>query len=456
MIVLHAATLGGRLLAWGEASDPPREAGRGRRRARRSDVPASPLDAGEDRLRHSLAAAQVVTRTGLARPFTAWLPTRDGAPVPSSVLVNDTADPDARGGLKPWTVTAIPLDPGRAIALLRASAGPPLIAPGIAAGDDLRFWSSTLRFAAALVAGGRFVPTVVRDGAGFHARWTPFLQGDQARALAHLALAAPRVALALEAGHDRDKTPETLRVSAFVETVVDQLVRDAAGPPPAVEQGGLHDQWLEALRSADDALAGSEATLEAFAAQVRGWQRPVTGAATAPFRLTLRLEEPEAADGAAWHLRYLLQSNADPSLLVPAEQAWQREALVARVLPDAGVSAREHLLLSLGQASALCPPLEPSLRVAAPAGLDLDTRGAHEFLTHGAPVLEQAGFGVLLPAWWTRGTSRIRLTVTGVARPPRMKGESGLSLDALTKFDFQVSLGDEALTREELLALASV
>ena len=90
-------------------------------------------------------------------------------------------------------------------------------------------------------------------------------------------------------------------------------------------------------------------------------------------------------------------------------------------MPEAGPNAREHLLLSLGQAAALFPPLEPSLRAPAPEGLDLDTRGAHGFLTQGAPALEQAGFGVLLPSWWTRGGPRTRLTVTGVARPPRMQ-----------------------------------
>ena len=76
---------------------------------------------------------------------------------------------------------------------------------------------------------------------------------------------------------------------------------------------------------------------------------------------------------------------------------------MARLLPEAGFGVREHLLLSLGRAAAVFPRIEASLHAAAPAGLDLDTRGAHEFLTQGASALEQAGFGVLLPSWWTRG-----------------------------------------------------
>lgn len=455
MIVLHAAASGGRLLVWGESSaeaSPARR--RSRRRPKREGPPALPHDAGEDLLRHSLAAATVATRTGLAHPVTAWLPTKDGVPLASSGLVSDAADPDTRAPAEPWTVTAIPMASSQSIALLRATAGQPLIAPGIASGEDLRFWSMALRFAAALVADGRYVPGVVRQDGAFHARWTPLLEADHARGLARLAQAAPGSALALAVG-DEKPGPETLQVAAFVDAMVDQLVRGAAPPSPEREAPSLHDRWLAALREAADTLPGTDAQLEAFAAQTRGWQRPVTGAAAAPFRLTLRLEEPEEDEPPTWHLRYLLQSNADPSLLIPAEQAWRRGALVARVMPEAGPNAREHLLLSLGQAAALFPPLEPSLRAPAPEGLDLDTRGAHGFLTQGAPALEQAGFGVLLPSWWTRGGPRTRLTVTGVARPPRMQSESGLNLDALTKFDFQVSLGGEKLTREDLLALAA-
>ena len=62
---------------------------------------------------------------------------------------------------------------------------------------------------------------------------------------------------------------------------------------------------------------------------------------------------------------------------------------------------------------------------------------------------------MLLPSWWTRGGPGVRLAVSGVARPPRMKSSSGLSLDALTQFELEVSLGGAKLTREELLALAA-
>jgi SNF2 family DNA or RNA helicase len=470
LIILHGATAEGRLLVWGETSEPPKR--KGRRAGPDAASPATlfPHDAGEDLLRHALAAATVVTRTGLARPFTAWLPAKNGTALASSVLVSDDAEPDTRAAPRPWTVTAIPLPPAHSIALLRAAAGKPLIAPGVAGGDDLRFFCAVLRFAASLVASGQFVPGIARDAGGFRAPWLPFLQGDAARAVTRFAEAAPRAAFALTDTSPRGPQEvrpqtETLAVAAFVEGMVDSLVRQSAVPIAATEAASAHEQWVAALRSPDDALLGTDASLHALAAQVRSWQRPVVGTASAPFRLTVRLEEPaedapaEPGDGPPreepWHLRFLLQSNADPSLLIPAEQAWKRGALVARLLPEAGLGVREHLLLSLGRAAAVFSRIETSLHAAAPTGLDLDTRGAHEFLSQGAGALEQAGFGVLLPSWWTRGGPGVRLTVSGVARPPRMKSDSGLSLDALTRFDLEVSLGGQKLTREELLALAA-
>jgi len=52
----------------------------------------------------------------------------------------------------------------------------------------------------------------------------------------------------------------------------------------------------------------------------------------------------------------------------------------------------EYLLAALGQAAGICPHVEGSLKGARPAGHELDTRGAHEFLTEKAMLLEQAGF----------------------------------------------------------------
>src|SRR5438132_932413 len=72
-------------------------------------------------------------------------------------------------------------------------------------------------------------------------------------------------------------------------------------------------------------------------------------------------------------------------------------------------------------------------------------------------ALEQAGFGVLLPSWWTGKGTRLRLGVRAQVRSPKMKESgAGVGLEELVHVDWQIALGDETLTLEELQALARV
>ncbi len=258
--------------------------------------------------------------------------------------------------------------------------------------------------------------------------------------------------------------------SAFVAAIVDHLVRTSAeSTAPAYEarRGGrkatsfnsLHDQWLYALRSPDGLMDGDPAELDRFAEQVRRWRLPIAVTAAAPFRLGFRLEEPEETDGPAegeWTVRYLLQANDDPSLLLPVADAWNPRGRQAEILTRGGFKPREYLLAALGQAAAISPRIEESLKSAAPGGYILDTTGAHEFLTEKAWLLEQAGFGVLLPAWWSRKGTKLRLSARAVVKSPKMTSLSELSLNQILNFKWEVALGDQKLTLAELKALAKL
>ena len=61
------------------------------------------------------------------------------------------------------------------------------------------------------------------------------------------------------------------------------------------------------------------------------------------------------------------------------------------------------------------------------------------FETEKAWLLEQAGFGVLLPAWWTRKGTKQRLSVAAHVKTPSMTGGGGLSLDDLVQFEWRVA-----------------
>jgi SNF2 family DNA or RNA helicase len=462
MIVLHAGLREDGLWLWGES--PSSEPSAPKPRGRRSRIPrpaASPYDAGGAGLLDALGAVGIpIPRATRMERAVGWLPTAGGAPLASSPLIDEPAE--GTPSLRPWTLTTVGLALPRAVDLLCACVDKEALAPGVFLGRDLAFATDAMRFAAGLVARQHFVPGLEKRAGAWRARWTPVVEGPDAERLVHLARAMPAACRAL--GENGDVPPMVSSVAIlreFVAAVVDHLVRSADAIRPAGKGSfdSLHDQWLHALRSEDGAIDADQAELGRLASQVREWHRPITSLAAAPFRLTLRLEEPVLTEhdaagngGGPWHVRYLLQAAHDPSLLVPAEEVWQGRA--RRALRHEGFEAREHLLASLGQASRIDPRIEKSLARSAPAGYEVDATGAFEFLSRSSIGLEQAGFGVLLPAWWTRKGTKGRLTVKATVTSPKLKAESGVGLDEIVKFDWKVALGGSVLTRAELEELA--
>jgi SNF2 family DNA or RNA helicase len=470
MIVLHGAFREDGLWLWGErprpeVSEPPSRRVKPVRIGRSSRGTSSPYDAGEAALADALSAAGLRTeRRPRFEQATGWLPTVAGQPVASSPLIDEP--PAGEPTLRPWTLTVCALALPEAIDLLCACIGKAALAPGVFVGKDLAYASAALQLAAGLVARQQHLPGLRETDGVFRAAWIPVLEGPDAERFDKLARAMPAACRALAAGSsasaDAPRAHPSSLLRAFVEATVDRLVRTAPRQDTAPRIRSLdsvHDQWLDALVSADGAMRAAPAELAQFASQIRDWRRPVVSVATAPFRLTLRLEEPAVAGdeatrngGGPWHVRYLLQATRDPSLLVPAEDVWADRA--RRALRHEGFDAKGHLLGSLGQASRIDPRIEKSLGRRAPAGYDADATGAYEFLSRSSMELEQAGFGVLLPAWWTRTGTRARLTVKATVTSPKLKSESGVGLEELVKFDWKVALGGAALTRAELQDLA--
>jgi SNF2 family DNA or RNA helicase len=376
--------------------------------------------------------------------------------------------------LAPWRVTALALDVGAAVELLCSCAGKEILAPGLVIGSDLAWWTSAMRFAAAVVARQQFVPGLEDGAHATRALWKPALPPADGARLAALAEAMPGVARAFTTGvASAPEEPAHSLLSAFVGAVVDHLVRGSSEvipePSPASRRkkarrfDSAHDAWLHALRSPDAEVHAAPEELAGLRDQVEAWQRPLAVASRSAFRLCFRLEEPEAdagngsvAGAEGWYVRYLLQDVRDPSLLVPAGDAWRAKGRHAAALAREHFDAREYLLTALGQAAGLCGGIERSLRSAAPAGYELDGSGAHEFLDQHAAVLEQAGFGVLLPAWWTRKGTKLRLVAKASVKSPAPQSGAGLSLSEVVEFDWEVALGDDTLTRAELEALAKL
>src|SRR5262249_39343163 len=156
----------------------------------------------------------------------------------------------------------------------------------------------------------------------------------------------------------------------------------------------------------------------------RQWRRPVALTADAPFRLCFRLEEP-TEEGGQWMVRYMVQSVDNPDSFLRAEQIGSGERLVGATRQP----TPEFLLTSLTQATSIVPRIESSLRASIPTGFELDTLGAYDFLTQRAVALEQGGFAVLTPQWWSRDGTRAHLSARAVVRSGDDPPKGGLSLN---------------------------
>ncbi len=483
MVILHAGFCGGRLVLWGETPADP-EVRVHLRPGRKPKIPRplpSPYDAGPALLAETLrnVGAGVKLDPEAAEPTVVWLPTVGHRPAACDALVAERPDPDAEVTMAPWEVTGFPVCAHDWIDLLCLCVGKQTLGPGVVVGYDLRYWATTMRLAGALVARQQFLPGLARRDGSYWARWEPLFEGPDAERLAKLAQAMPPACRALAAeGVPPPATPAREVLAEAVGYLLDPLVRQAAADSAAQPAQArrrkpagfesLHDQWMHALRWGDGAMAGDPRELEEFAQQVRAWRQPLAATAASPFRLCFRLDEPPGLDarhdaagdiaptGEPWRVAYLLQAADDPSLLVPAANAWSERQQTAFRLGGAPFNAREYLLLALGQASGLCTRIEESLRGPAPAGYTTDEVGAYEFLSATAQALEQAGFGVLLPAWWTRKGTKLHLTARGRATPQEMQAPGTLSLESLVQFNWEIALGDQKLSRRELEALAKL
>ncbi|MDP2870925.1 MAG: DEAD/DEAH box helicase [Bacillota bacterium] len=441
----------------------------------------------------------------------AHLPAVRRLPLPSVPLAAPLPEA-ARVTVTPFAAPAVYCEPAGAIGLLLAASGRKHLCPGVFAGDDFLFWGQALSWALSLVARQRFLPGVASESGGLFARWQPMLTGPDQASFRALAQAMPGAAQAVRPKGVSRTLPgpppsAPIALGEFLSFTVDHLVRKSlvqapkdtlTGPArgrraPASGAGtNIHDRWLAALYSETGKVDGRSTELAGLFATVADWLRPVTLRAAAPYRLCFRLEEPdtkatgadaggegsntEAAEGAAsdvdrapasaahrrptahpadtWRLRYLLQDAADPSLLLTAAQVWRGDAAHLALLRPVDLDAREYLLTALGQAAEVYLAIEGSLEDSAPAGLEFDSGGAHEFLTNYAAALEQAGFGVMLPAWWTGRGTRTRVGVHARVKASGFQASAGLGASTVVDFDWQLALGGDPITAAELRELA--
>jgi len=273
--------------------------------------------------------------------------------------------------------------------------------------------------------------------------------------------------------HDGPQSQVVLH--SFLSQIIDGAVRDWGRLSTQVDKLGLGAAprfeaspdisrvWWQSLWSSKSKIewpASREHELTRFFQAWQSWTHRVQPAADAAFRLCFRLEPPEfdtdsgRVVSADWILRYFLQAHDDPSLLVPAQQVWRERGSTLSYLNHRFDQPQEKLLAGLGMAARLCPAIERSLKSQCPDSATLTAQEAYNFLRETARLLEGVGLGVMVPPWWNKPDTRLRVRIKMRSKPESGSGLMGLN--ALVSYDWELALGDEPLTREEFERLAAL
>jgi len=330
------------------------------------------------------------------------IPSGKNGPLPSPWLLREDYIPEKPAGLSECAVDALCLEPNLAANfLLELPVHPP---EGVFYADSMRFWSRLALFSLELVAREQFVPAV-REGA---ALWKAVMDEADLERLDRFSKAMPAICQALGSLPADSSSPVDLARS-FVDRMADSLVRSSLkqvvllpprrGRKPRVTP--LTQQFLLSLTSKDPTLEASTEEIAAFAKKMDSWTAELEPkAVNVPFRTCFWLEAPAEED--TWKLGFFLQAKDDRSLMVPAEEVWRTKSDAITLLKKSIKNPQEQLLADLGRAARHFPQLEKSLEMARPTKLEMETEEAYSFLRQSAPLLEQNGFGVMLPAWWQR------------------------------------------------------
>ena len=463
MIVFHAlwdACLTNQLHIWAESSNLAMTLRRAAKATAQKKARRHPFALSREALKEAFGSlsGSLLAANAIDGSLTLRLPSSPRSPLPSPELILEREVEEQEVELRPWQVETLALDAGAALDFLLALSDK---APhGVAFGSSLSYWREVAHFAFALLSRQSYVPALHeqrQNGAlTFHAAWEAVLNDDDASRLGVLVKAMPAICWSFTAPGEMRASGLRELVLQFLNQSIDSFVRESlsmAGVVP--ERRGrrvpsLPEQWLRALSSEEAVFTASPETGKSFATSMRSWLDQLWPVESdAPFRTCFRLTPPASEDGEQWQLSFHLQANDDRSLLVPAETIWRERSGTLTFLRRKFENPQERLLADLGRASRLFPALEQSLQTARPSELPLSTDEAYSFLRESAPLLEQSGFGVLVPAWWQKPAARLGVKLKLKAQANAQTSSGMMGLESVVSYDWTAAIGDTTLTAKE-------
>ncbi len=237
----------------------------------------------------------------------------------------------------------------------------------------------------------------------------------------------------------------------FSECFVDDLVRGTAVSQSylkTIVPSLIHD----CLEAEPHHCEKSAAALERYQ-QWQGWRDRIVRTQTdQTFYLYFHLQDPVQPED-PWQLLFQVAPKHDPSLRVSLDDYWRmRPKQQAQVKAQMGDGFEQNLLMNLGYAARIYPDLWRGLETDQPIGIYMNLDTAFTFLKASAWVLEDAGYKVIVPAWWTpkgRQRAKVRLRAKGKSLGGSDKSKGYFSYDTLVQYQYDLAIGDQPVTEAE-------
>ncbi|NJL22868.1 MAG: DEAD/DEAH box helicase, partial [Leptolyngbyaceae cyanobacterium SM1_3_5] len=171
-----------------------------------------------------------------------------------------------------------------------------------------------------------------------------------------------------------------------------------------------------------------------------------------PFNLCFQLRSPDKPEN-AWTLEFQISSRQDPSVRIPLLDYWRLRPTQQQALNQQfGDRFEQHLLMQLGYAARIYPQLWTGLETDQPTGIFLTVDEASNFLKESAWILEDAGYKVIVPSWWTpQGwrRARVRMKAGGRKIGGDKKSKQYFSFETLVDYRYELSIDGEPVSEQE-------
>ncbi|MFZ5814624.1 MAG: DEAD/DEAH box helicase [Bacillota bacterium] len=329
-------------------------------------------------------------------------------------------------------------------------------------GRSLTAWSTAAKLLLELLGRGRILPRLSVEAGCLTAGWQMAApEAADAERLAMLEAALPELCRAVvppDRNHRtyRPPSPGALLgrflqagAAALTERFLESMPRPFS---EAGSQSALR-HWLLALagQAGRDLPAGLIGAPALFAA-VDEWIAPASGVrGLQSLKSGLRLNLPAETEQGGWELELVLQTTVEPVVTIPAESVWEAIGQELVIGHHRYQNAEQRLLADLPAMARLYPPLEPLRFASAPAKLQVDGEAVLQLLQEGAPLLQEAGFLVLIPTGLLR-TAGLRAKMH--LKPMSGQTESRFGLDQIVDVDWELALGPLSVDWDELQRMA--